>query len=132
MVPRLATAEESLLERDVLPILTKNCMGCHGGLHQKGGLDLRTLPAMLKGGESGPAIESGHADRSTLWKQIASDEMPAGDDREKLSAAQKATIKALGIRHLNDQVVQDDSPQIRGMIKRVSHLIEVRELTVDG
>lgn len=94
VVPRLATAEESLLERDVLPILTKNCMGCHGGLHQKGGLDLRTLPAMLKGGESGPAIESGHADRSTLWKQIASDEMPAGDDREKLSAAQKATIKA--------------------------------------
>ncbi len=46
--------------------------------------------------------------------------------------AQKATIKALGIRHLNDQVVQDDSPQIRGMIKRVSHLIEVLELTVDG
>ena len=48
--------EESLLERDVLPILTKNCLGCHGGLKQEGGLDLRTLPAMLKGGESGPAI----------------------------------------------------------------------------
>ena len=94
VIPSLVTAEDSLLERDVLPILTKNCMGCHGGLHQKGGLDLRTLPGMLKGGESGPAIESGHADRSTLWKQIASDEMPAGDDRQKLSKAEKSTIKA--------------------------------------
>ena len=76
----VAAAEESLLERDVLPILTKNCLGGHGGLKKEGGLDLRTMPAMLKGGESGPAIEKGHADRSELWKQIASDNMPAGDD----------------------------------------------------
>ena len=53
----VAGAEESLLEREVLPILTKNCLGCHGGLKQEGGLDLRTMPSMLKGGESGPAIE---------------------------------------------------------------------------
>ncbi len=90
----VAAAEESLLERDVLPILTKNCLGCHGGLKKEGGLDLRTMPAMLKGGESGPAIEKGNADRSELWKQIASDNMPSGDDREKLSAADKTKIKA--------------------------------------
>ena len=90
----VVAAEESLLERDVLPILTKNCLGCHGGLKKEGGLDLRTMPAMLKGGESGPAIEKGHADRSELWKQIASDSMPSGDDREKLSAADKARVKA--------------------------------------
>ena len=90
----VAGAEESLLERDVLPILTKNCLGCHGGLKQEGGLDLRTMPSMLKGGESGPAIEKGHADRSELWKQIASDNMPSGDDREKLSAIDKGKIKA--------------------------------------
>tara|TARA_B100000029_G_C16739954_1_gene654062 strand:+ start:52 stop:240 length:189 start_codon:yes stop_codon:yes gene_type:complete len=46
--------------------------------------------------------------------------------------AQKATIKALGIRHLHHQVLHEDSPQIRGMIERVSHLIEVREVSVDG
>tara|TARA_B100000029_G_scaffold389311_1_gene385657 strand:+ start:42 stop:1940 length:1899 start_codon:yes stop_codon:yes gene_type:complete len=91
--PMTALAEDSLLERDVLPILARNCLGCHGGLVKEGGLDLRTLPAMLKGGESGPAIEKGAAARSELWKQIASDNMPAGDDREKLSPADKALIK---------------------------------------
>ena len=89
-----ARADEPLLERDVLPILTKNCMGCHGGLVKKGGLDLRTLPGMLAGGESGPAVASGQAGNSKLWKRIANDEMPAGDDREKLSAKDKAAIKA--------------------------------------
>ncbi|MDP6446576.1 MAG: c-type cytochrome domain-containing protein, partial [Pirellulaceae bacterium] len=87
-----SAADASLLERDVLPVLTKNCLGCHGGLVKEGGLDLRTLPAMLKGGESGPAVESGKADASELWKRIANDEMPSGDDREKLSAADKAVI----------------------------------------
>ena len=89
-----AWADEPLLERDILPILTKSCMGCHGGLVSEGGLDLRTLPAMLAGGDSGPAIASGRADDSGLWERILSDEMPAGDDREKLSAADKGAIKA--------------------------------------
>ncbi|MEO1999436.1 MAG: DUF1549 domain-containing protein, partial [Planctomycetaceae bacterium] len=79
---------------DVLPILTKNCMGCHGGLRKQGGLDLRTVPAMLAGGESGPTIVAGDLERSVLWKRIAADEMPAGDDREKLSAADKSLIKS--------------------------------------
>src|SRR4051812_26243272 len=57
-------AEESLLESDVLPILTKNCLGCHGGLRQKGGLDLRTVAAMRKGGKSGPAVQAGDANGS--------------------------------------------------------------------
>ena len=87
-------ADDPLLETDVLPILTKNCMGCHGGLRKQGGLDLRTIPAMLAGGESGPSIVAGNVADSTLWKRIATDEMPAGDDREKLSADQKNVIKS--------------------------------------
>ena len=59
-----AEAETPLLESEVLPILTKHCMGCHGGLNQEGGLDLRTVPAMLTGGESGTAIVAGDAAKS--------------------------------------------------------------------
>jgi large subunit ribosomal protein L30 len=40
---------------------------------------------------------------------------------------QKATIKALGFRKLNQTVVHDNTPVIRGMINRVSHLVEVVE-----
>ena len=40
----------------------------------------------------------------------------------------KRTIKALGLGRPNYSVVQNDTPQIRGMIDRVRHLVRVEEL----
>lgn len=42
---------------------------------------------------------------------------------------QKRTIRALGIRKLNHTVVHEDTPQIRGMINKVSHLVSVEEIS---
>ncbi len=36
-----------------------------------------------------------------------------------------ATLEALGLRHHQDSVVHQDSPSLRGMIKRVRHLVTV-------
>ncbi|NOY59766.1 MAG: 50S ribosomal protein L30 [Calditrichaeota bacterium] len=46
----------------------------------------------------------------------------------KRLAKQKATAKALGLRKLNQSVVHSDTPVIRGMINRISHLVSVEEL----
>jgi len=43
---------------------------------------------------------------------------------------QKDTIRRLGIHRLNGSAVQEDRPDIRGMIAKVSHLVTVEE--VDG
>lgn len=40
---------------------------------------------------------------------------------------QKGTIEALGFRKLYQSVVHEDSPAVRGMLNKVSHLIEVEE-----
>lgn len=40
---------------------------------------------------------------------------------------QIATVKALGLKKIRDVVEQNDTPQIRGMINKVSHLVEVVE-----
>ena len=37
------------------------------------------------------------------------------------------TLEALGINKVNDVVVHNDTPQIRGMIQKIGHLLEVRE-----
>lgn len=39
----------------------------------------------------------------------------------------KAVCKALGLGKTNSKVEQPDNPAIRGMIARVSHLVEVQE-----
>lgn len=39
---------------------------------------------------------------------------------------QKRTLKALGLSRLGQEVQHDDTPQIRGMLNAVKHLVEVR------
>ncbi|MGB9592077.1 MAG: 50S ribosomal protein L30 [Candidatus Kryptoniota bacterium] len=41
---------------------------------------------------------------------------------------QKRTIKALGLGKIRKTVIKKDTPQIRGMIAKVSHLVKVEEV----
>jgi large subunit ribosomal protein L30 len=41
--------------------------------------------------------------------------------------SQKATVKALGLRRLNYSVVHEDTPEVRGMVNKVIHLVKVEE-----
>jgi large subunit ribosomal protein L30 len=40
---------------------------------------------------------------------------------------QRETVKALGLRKVNQTVEQQDNPAIRGMITKVAHLVSVKE-----
>ena len=41
---------------------------------------------------------------------------------------QRATIRSLGLKRMHDVVEQEDRPEIRGMLFKVSHLVEVEEV----
>lgn len=41
---------------------------------------------------------------------------------------QIANVKALGLKKIRSEKIHKDTPQIRGMIKKVSHLVEVEEI----
>jgi len=41
---------------------------------------------------------------------------------------QVSTVKALGLKKINSEVEHNDTPQIRGMIQKVMHLVEVKEM----
>jgi len=44
------------------------------------------------------------------------------------SLRHKGTIRALGLRRMNQTVEHIDSPTLRGMLAKVNHLVEVQEL----
>ena len=44
-------------------------------------------------------------------------------------ADQRATVRSLGLKRIRHTVTQPDRPEIRGMIAKVSHLVEVAEET---
>ena len=45
------------------------------------------------------------------------------------SHRQRKVIESLGLKRLNHTVEHEDTPSIMGMIKKVNHLIEVKELS---
>ncbi len=44
------------------------------------------------------------------------------------SQRQRDTIKSLGLRRLHQSVEHTDTPEIRGMVNKVSHLVRVEEV----
>jgi len=46
---------------------------------------------------------------------------------------QNSTVRRLGLHRINDSIVKDDTPDVRGMIAKVQHLVEVEMVQeVDG
>jgi len=41
---------------------------------------------------------------------------------------QKRTVEALGLRRLRQSVLKPDNPAIRGMVRKISHLVTVEEV----
>ncbi|QTM97898.1 MULTISPECIES: 50S ribosomal protein L30 [Sediminibacillus] len=44
------------------------------------------------------------------------------------SEGQKLTVKTLGLNKIRQSVVREDTPAVRGMINKVSHLVSVKEV----
>jgi large subunit ribosomal protein L30 len=41
---------------------------------------------------------------------------------------QRETLRSLGLKRINDVVVKEDRPEIRGMVATVVHLVQVEEV----
>ena len=63
-------ADETFFETRVRPILVNRCFECHGRTEPKGGLRVDSREALLRGGDSGPAIVAGDAETSLLIRAL--------------------------------------------------------------
>ena len=66
-----AAARGTDFHRDIQPLLETRCISCHGSTKQKGNLDLSTLEAAIKGGDSGPGITPGNPAEGELLTRIS-------------------------------------------------------------
>lgn len=75
--PPRATTEPLVFADVIAPILESRCVECHGPDQTKGGLRVDSMAALLKGGESGPAILSSNGVKSPLVARML---LPEDDD----------------------------------------------------
>ncbi len=67
----LTSAQLGFFEKKIRPIFVEHCYKCHSsGGKIKGGLLVETREDLLKGGDTGPAIEPGDADKSRLIEAV--------------------------------------------------------------
>src|SRR5678815_1979129 len=71
-------------QHDVLPVIAKHCLACHGE-EKMAGLDLRTLAGAMS------VVVPGDPDRSRLWQMIRDGQMPM--EGEPLSDAEKQLFR---------------------------------------
>ncbi len=87
-------------EAKIRPLLVDNCYSCHSAKanKRKGGLLVDSAPALLAGGDSGPALVPGHPEQSRLVNAIRYGDpdlqMPPKDKGGKLKDEAIATLEA--------------------------------------
>jgi hypothetical protein len=90
--PKADPSSIEFFEKEVRPVLVKNCVSCHGPTQQFSSLRVDSREALLKGGNRGPALVPGDASLSLLAKAVRHDgiKMPVGG---KLAAEEIAAIE---------------------------------------
>src|SRR5437870_5363316 len=75
--PKPTPEQVEYFEKTIRPILVSKCFECHStGKKRSGGLLLDSRAALLKGGDTGPAIMPGDPEKSLLVKAIGYQDLP--------------------------------------------------------
>jgi WD40 repeat protein len=79
-------------EKDVVPIISASCIGCHTAGVKLGGLDLSTFDALQKGGNHGAVLAPGKSAESRLYLMVAGKMQPSMPLGQKALAAGEIEI----------------------------------------
>ena len=99
LAPALSLAAPVDFNRDIKPILSKNCFACHGPdeTHREAGLRFDERESAVKVRKRGAVIVPGKPDMSLLIQRVVSkdenDRMPPTDSHEPLTGEQVAKLK---------------------------------------
>ena len=65
-----AATNQTIFDQQILPVLTKNCAGCHSTANPSGGLTVASLETLLTGGKHGSAIIPGESKQSLVIQYL--------------------------------------------------------------
>jgi hypothetical protein len=82
------------IRADVWTIIESKCLRCHNARRKQGRLDMSTRAAMLAGGDSGPALVVGKAEKSLLIDLIDFDEMPPRKEKPRVTKSELEILRA--------------------------------------
>ncbi len=91
---KIPSAHLQFFEKKIRPLLSQQCYRCHGEKRQRADLRLDSRQAIMKGGQSGPALAPGNPEKSLLIRAI----------QHRNKDLQMPPSKKLNPRQINDLV----------------------------
>ena len=109
-------------EKQIRPILAERCYECHSAeKKQKGGLSLDTRDAVLKGGDTGPALVAGDPEKSLLIEAVRY-------KNHDLQMPPKKQLAAAEVKALEDWVKMGaPDPREAAPVAKVGRVIDIAE-----
>ena len=104
-LPAAAQDKPVSYHKDIKPLFTAACNGCHRPEKSKGELDMTTYAALMKGGKKGTPVVAGDVGKSVLFQMIHGPEPEMPEDGEPLKPEQVAMVE----RWIKEGV-KDDTP----------------------
>ena len=96
-----AGTESPQYDRDIVPLLKRHCVKCHGPAKQEAKLNLSVAGGLIRGGQGGAAIVPHDVNASLIWLRVETNEMPP---QQSLSDEEKTKLK---------QWIADGTPGLR-------------------
>ncbi len=87
-------------EKEILPILQRSCLACHGANDANGELVLESPQTILRGGDSGPAVVAGKSGESLMLQLAAHQDDPVMPPEGNDVSAKPLTSQELGLLKL--------------------------------
>ena len=99
-IASLSRTDPVSFEKEILPILQKNCLACHSDSEAQGGLVLESPQTMLKGGDTGAAVIPKQGSASLLLQLASHQEDPVMPPEGNDVAAENLTPQELAMLRL--------------------------------
>lgn len=126
-------------EKEILPILQRNCLACHSASEKQGALNLESPDAIRKGGDTGPAVVPGKGLESLLIRLASGREEPSMPPADNDVEANRLTSEELGLIQLwidqgagGSGSVNTMSPKRWGRVPRSIEPVQAIALSADG
>ena len=122
---------EGYFRRVVEPVLDKSCLKCHAGVRAQGGLDLRALQTILRGGDSGPVLVPGDPEASPLYRYLLPDSGPRmpPDPKKAVSREAAEAIRIWILRLPEAGAMPKDGSWIPAYMERYRKLVDTHPPT---
>ncbi len=91
--PATPGADVELFSTQVAPLLRDHCARCHNAQTKRGGLDMTTRTALLRGGDEGPVLVPGNAGKSRLLDMVSGVTPRMPRQGKPLTPQQVATLR---------------------------------------